>query len=84
MIKKSAHIRQFTPEQKAQMERIAQEQKLKNATDVLLFALDKYHDLKFKNDLLTKFNARKQAKIEELQTLIEKTNEKTNDVEEIF
>jgi len=73
MIKKSAHIRQFTQEQKAQLERIAKEEDLKNATDVLLFALDKYHDLKFKNELLTKFNARKQEKIEELQTTIEKT-----------
>jgi len=73
MIKKSAHIRQFTQEQKAQLERIAKEEDLKNATDVLLFALDKYHDLKFKNELLTKFNSRKQEKIEELQTTIEKT-----------
>ena len=70
MIKKSAHIRQFTPEQKSQIERISKEEGLKNATDVLLFALDKYHDLKFKNELLKKYNARKQEKIEELQTLI--------------
>jgi len=75
MIKKSAHIRQFKEVQKAQLERIAKEEKLKNATDVLLFALDNYHDLKLKNEMLTRFNARKQAKIEELQTRIEKTNE---------
>ena len=68
MIKKSAHIRQFTQEQKAQLERIAKEEGLKNATDVLLFALDKYHDLKFKCELLTKYNARKQEKIEELES----------------
>jgi len=67
MIKKSAHIRQFTEVQKAQLKRIAEEEKLKNATDVLLFALDKYHDLKLKNEMLTRFNARKQEKIEELQ-----------------
>lgn len=60
--------------QKAQIERISEEEGLKNATDVLLFALDKYHDLKFKNELLTKYNARKQEKIEELQTLINTKN----------
>jgi len=74
MIKKSAHIREFTPAQKAQLERIAKEEKLKNATDVLLFALDQYHDLKLKNELLTKFNARKQSKIEDLQQLINNKN----------
>jgi len=70
MIKKSAHIRQFSPEQKAQIERISKEEGLKNATDVLLFALDKYHDLKFKNDLLAKFNARKKQKIKELENFL--------------
>jgi hypothetical protein len=74
MIKNSSRITSFTPEQRAQLERISKEQGLKTATDVLLFALDQYHDLKLKNEMLTRFNARKQAKIEDLQQLINNKN----------
>jgi len=42
VIKNSAYIRKFTPEQKRQIEAISAEHGIKNANDVLLFALEQY------------------------------------------
>lgn len=68
MIKNSVEIRKFTPEQKAQLEAVAKEQGLKNATDVFLFVLDKYRD--HVNELARKdwIINYKQKKIERLET----------------
>ena len=72
MIKKGARFKDFTPVQRQELEAIAKEEGLKNATDVLLLALEYY--IPYKNQIarLTKFNAAKQAKIEELQTIIKR------------
>jgi len=66
MIKKSANIRKFTPEQKRQLEAISAEEGIVNATDIFLFILDKYLDQKRQIKRLKRFNEMKQQKIEDL------------------
>ncbi len=71
MIKKQAYIRSFSQEQKAQLEKIAEEESLKNATDVFLHCLNEYHSVKQQNDRLNRFLQSKNKKIKELKTEIE-------------
>lgn len=67
MIKNSTYIRQFTPEQKTQLNEIAQQEGFKNATDVLLYVLSRHQDNVNQLDRLKRFNERKTEKIAELQ-----------------
>ena len=67
MIKNSAYIREFTPKQRQQVENIATEQKIKNANEVLLFALDQYQEQKQDIARLNRIIAIKQSKIERLE-----------------
>lgn len=67
MIKNSAYIREFTAKQRQQVEQIAAEQKIKNANDVLLFALDQYQEQKKDNERLKRIIEIKQRKIERLE-----------------
>ena len=67
MIKNSAHIRRFTPEQKRQLEAISKTEGLKNATGVLLFALDKYQDHINQIARRDRIIVLKQKKIEQLK-----------------
>lgn len=62
MIKNSAYIRQFTPEQKRQIEAISAEHGIKNANEVLLFALAQYPEIA----RLKRLIEYKQRKIERL------------------
>lgn len=66
MIKNSAHIRKFTPEQKKQLEAISVAQDIPTANNVLLFALDKYQQQLNEIDRLKRFLDMKQKKIEAL------------------
>lgn len=66
MIKNSANIRKFTPEQKRQLEAVSKEEGIVNATDIFLFILDKYLDQKRQIERLKRFNEMKQQKIEDL------------------
>jgi len=76
MIKKQAYIRSFSREQKAQLEKIAEEEGLKNATDVFLHCLNEYYSVKQQNERLNRFLQNKNKKIEELKTEIEILNQK--------
>jgi len=74
MIKNSAHIRKFTPEQKRQMEVIAEEEGIVNANEILLFILDKYLDQKRQIERLNRFIEIKNQKIEEYKLLKNKNS----------
>ncbi|MDV6167899.1 hypothetical protein R1T16_05645 [Flavobacterium sp. DG1-102-2] len=66
MIKDSAYIRQFTPEQSKALETIAAEHKINTAKNVLLFALEQYRDNQNEIARLKRFLDMKQKKIEKL------------------
>ena len=67
MIKNSAYVREFTPEQKKMLEAIALTQKLKNATDVFLFTLEQYNDSQQEIARLKRLLILKQNKINALK-----------------
>ena len=67
MIKDGAYIREFTPEQKQQLQAIADAQDIPSAKNILLFALDQYQAHINEIDRLKRFLDRKQQKIEALE-----------------
>ena len=66
MIKNSTYIRQFTPEQRTQLEAVQAEQNLNTVPDILFFALEKYLEQKHEIDRLNRIIIYKQNKIERL------------------
>lgn len=67
MIKNSAYIRKFTPAQKAMLEQLSVDLKMKNANNILLHCLEQYAGKENEIARLKRFLYRKQRKIEELQ-----------------
>jgi len=67
MIKDSAYIREFTPEQKRQLQAIADAQDIASAKNVLLFALEQYQAQQNEIARLKRFLEMKQKKIEALE-----------------
>lgn len=67
MIKNSAHIRKFTPEQKRQLKAIADTQDIATAKNVLLFTLEQYQAQQNEIARLKRFLEVKRKKIEALQ-----------------
>lgn len=66
MIKDSAYIREFTPEQKQQLQAIADAQDIASAKNVLLFALEQYQAQQNEIARLKRFLEMKQRKINAL------------------
>lgn len=67
MIKNQAYIRSFSDNQKALLERISREEKIKNASDVFLFVLERYTELTNENARLKRLIAYKQKNIDQLK-----------------
>ncbi|WP_417365588.1 hypothetical protein [Flavobacterium beibuense] len=67
MIKNSTYIRSFTPKQRKQLEKVAEEQKIKTVPDILFFTLDQYLEQRNEIERLKRIITYKQNKIERLQ-----------------
>lgn len=66
MIKNSAYIRDFSPETKALLEQLSAELKMKNASDIFLYALEQFRDNKNEIARLKRLIEYKQKKINAL------------------
>lgn len=67
MIKKSTHIRDFTPKQREQLKAVGTEQKIKTVSKILFFTLENYIEQKKEIDRLKRLIQYKQNKIERLE-----------------
>ncbi|RZJ91313.1 MAG: hypothetical protein EOO20_05390 [Chryseobacterium sp.] len=67
MIKRQIYIRKISPSQRAQLEAIGKENKLKTGPDIVFFILEKYPEQKLEIERLKRIIELKQKKIERLQ-----------------